>query len=66
MSAEEIIEQNKVLPSDALARLTKFVVESDDSSNPEDFKQRMADFATSRSVDLGIALKLKEAYQAKP
>jgi hypothetical protein len=42
MSAQDIIEQIKALPSGERARVTKFVVESDDSWIPEEFKQGMA------------------------
>jgi hypothetical protein len=56
MSAQEIIDQIKALPSDERARVTKFVVESDDSWIPEEFKQGMADIAAGRVVDLDTAL----------
>jgi predicted transcriptional regulator len=36
--------------------VTKFVVESDDSWIPEEFKQGMADIAAGRVVDLDTAL----------
>lgn len=61
MSALEIIEQIKALPSDERAQVTKFVVESDDSWVPEEFKQGMADIAAGRVVDLDTALN--EPYQ---
>ena len=57
MSAQEIIEQIKALPSHERAQVTKFVVESDDSWIPEEFKQGMADIAAGRVVDLDTALK---------
>jgi hypothetical protein len=56
MSALEIIEQIKALPSEERAQVAKFVVESDDSWVPEEFKQGMADIATGRVVDLDTAL----------
>jgi hypothetical protein len=56
MSAQEIIEQIKALPSDERAQVTKFVVESDDSWIPEEFKQGMADIAAGHVVDLDTAL----------
>lgn len=56
VSALEIIEQIKALPSDERAQVTKFVVESDDSWIPEEFKQGMADIAAGRVVDLDTAL----------
>jgi hypothetical protein len=56
MSAQDIIEQIKALPSDQRAQVTKFVVESDDSWIPEEFKQGMDDIAAGRVVDLDTAL----------
>jgi hypothetical protein len=56
MSARDIIEQIKALPSDERAKVTKFVVESDDSWIPEEFKQGMADIVAGRVVDLDTAL----------
>jgi hypothetical protein len=56
VSALDIIEKIKALPSDERAQVTKFVVESDDSWIPEEFKQGMADIAASRVVDLDTAL----------
>jgi predicted transcriptional regulator len=52
MSAQEIIEQIRALPSEKRARVTQFVLESDDSWIPEEFKQGMADIAAGRVVDL--------------
>jgi len=56
MSAKGIIEQIKALPLDQRAQVTKFVIESDDSWVPEEFKQGMADIAAGRVVDLDTAL----------
>jgi hypothetical protein len=56
VSAQDIIEQIKALPPDQRAKVTKFVVESDDSWIPEEFKQGMADLHAGRVVDLDIAL----------
>ena len=56
MSAQEIIEQIKALPPEERAQVTKYVVESDDSWIPEEFKQGMADIAAGRTVDLDTAL----------
>ena len=56
MSALEIIEQIKALPLDERAQVTKFVVESDDSWIPEEFKQGMTDIASGRVTDLDTAL----------
>jgi predicted transcriptional regulator len=56
VSAQDIIEQIKALPSDERAKVTKSVVESDDSWIPEEFKQGMADIAAGRVLDLDAAL----------
>jgi predicted transcriptional regulator len=56
MSAQEVIEQFKHLPPAERAQVAKFVVESDDSWIPEEFKQGMADIAAGRVVDLDTAL----------
>lgn len=56
MSAQEIIEQIRALPPDERAQVTKFVVESDDSWIPEEFRQGMADIAAGQVVDLDTAL----------
>jgi hypothetical protein len=56
MSAQEIIEQIKSLPAGERAKVAKFVVESDDSWIPEEFKQGMEDIAAGRVVDLDTAL----------
>ena len=56
MSAQEIIEQIKVLPASERAEVIKFVVENDDSWIPESFKQGMADAEAGRLVDLDAAL----------
>ena len=56
MSAQEVIEQFKHLPPAEHAQVAKFVVESDDSWIPEEFKQGMADIAAGRVVDLENAL----------
>jgi len=56
MSAQDIIEQIKALPSDERAQVIKYVVESDDSWIPEEFKEGMADIAAGRVVDLDTAL----------
>jgi hypothetical protein len=59
MSAQEIIEQIKASPSDDRARVTKFVVESDDSWIPAEFKQGMADIAAGRVLDLDMGLNVR-------
>ena len=56
MSASEVIEQIKHLPPAERAQVAKFVVESDDSWIPEEFKQGMADIAASRVMDLDAAM----------
>ena len=56
LSAQEIIEEFKALPPAERAQVAKFVVESDDSWIPEEFKQGMADIAAGRVVDLDTAL----------
>ena len=56
MSAKQIIEEIKALLPKERARVTKFVVESDDSWIPKSFKEGMADIAAGRSVDMETAL----------
>ena len=56
MSAQEVIEQIKHLPPAERAQVAKYVVESEDSWIPEEFKQGMADIAAGRVVDLDTAL----------
>ena len=56
MSAAEIIEQFKELPSAERAQVAKFVVEQDDSWIPESFKQGMADAEAGRFVDMETVL----------
>jgi predicted transcriptional regulator len=56
MSATEVIEQFKALPSSERAQVAKFVVENDDSWIPESLKQGMADAEAGRFVDLDTAL----------
>ena len=56
MSAQDIIEQIKALPSEERAQVIRFVVESNDSGIPEEFKQGMADIAAGRVVELDTAL----------
>jgi hypothetical protein len=57
VSAQEIIEQIKSLPPKDRAQVTKFVVDTDDSWIPEEFKEGMADIAAGRVVDLDAAMK---------
>ena len=56
VSAQELIEQFKALPPDERAEVSKFIVKSDDSWIPGDFKEGMADIAAGREVDLDTAL----------
>jgi predicted transcriptional regulator len=56
VSAQEIIEQIKVLPASERAQVVKYVVENDDSWIPESFKQGMADVEAGRLVELDTAL----------
>ena len=56
MSAREVIEQIKALPPNERAQVAKFVVESDDSWIPEEFKQGMADAAAGRFADMDTVL----------
>ena len=56
MSAQEIIEQFKALSPAERARVTKYVVEHDDSWIPESFKQGMADVEAGRFVDMETVL----------
>jgi predicted transcriptional regulator len=56
VSAREIIEQIKTLPAEERAEVAKFVVESDDSWIPAEFKEGMADIAAGRVVELDTAL----------
>jgi hypothetical protein len=52
MSAAEIIEQIKALPPEERAEVTKFVVETDDSWVPEDFKKSIEDLEAGRVFDM--------------
>jgi hypothetical protein len=52
MSAAEIIEQIRALPPEERAEVTKFVVETDDSWVPEDFKKSMEDLEAGRVFDM--------------
>src|SRR3989442_15576239 len=56
MSASELIEQFKALPTKERAQVAKFVVENDDSWIPESFKQGKADAEAGRFVDLDTTL----------
>ncbi len=56
MSAQEIIEQIKGLPATERAQVTRFVVESDNSWIPDEFKDAMKDLDAGRLVDMQTAL----------
>jgi hypothetical protein len=56
MSGKEVIELIKALPPAERAEVTRFVLQEDVSWIPESFKDRMADIAAGRVVDLDTAL----------
>jgi hypothetical protein len=56
MSAQEIIDQIKGLPTAERAEVTRFILQSDDSWIPEEFKQAMKDAGEERLVDMETAL----------
>jgi predicted transcriptional regulator len=56
MSAQEIIERIKELPPAERAQVTRFVVETDDSWIPDEFKDAMKDAEAGRFVDMETAL----------
>lgn len=56
MSAQEIIEQIKGLSPAERARVTRFVVDTDDSWIPDEFKEAMKDAEAGRLVDMETAL----------
>ena len=56
MSAKELIEQIKELPSRERAEVAKFVLEQDDSWIPDSFKQGMADAEAGRLADMETVL----------
>ena len=56
MSAQEVIEQFKGLPPEERAKVTKFVVDNDDSWIPDEFKEAMKDAEAGRFVDMEAAL----------
>lgn len=57
MSAQEIIEQIKQLSPVERAQVTRFVVETDDSWIPDEFKEAMRDAEAGRLVDMETALR---------
>ena len=56
MSAAEIIEQIKALSPEERVEVTKFVVETDDSWVPEDFKKSMEDLKAGRVFDMDLVM----------
>jgi hypothetical protein len=56
VGAQEIIEQNKLLPPPERAEVARFVVEQDDSWIPDEFKETMKDAEEGRCVDMETAL----------
>jgi len=57
MSAQEIIEQIKELAPAERAKVTRFVVDDDDSWIPDEFKEAMKDAEAGRFVDMETALR---------
>ena len=57
VSAQEIIERIKELPAADRAQVARFIVESDDSWIPDEFKQAMSDAEAGRLVDMETALR---------
>ena len=57
VSAQDVIEQFKSLPPQERAQVVKFIIETDESWIPDDFKQGMEDIATGRVVDLDTAFQ---------
>ena len=60
VSAQEIIEQIKVLPANERAQVAKFVMENDDSWIPESFKEGMADAEAGRFTEMETVLSGKK------
>ena len=56
MSAQEIIDQIKALPSEERAKIARFVMEADDSWVPESFREGMRAAGEGRLVDLETAM----------
>ena len=56
MNAQEIIEQIKELSPSERAQVTKFVVETDDSWIPDEFKEAMKDAEAGRFVNMETVL----------
>jgi hypothetical protein len=56
VGAQEIIEQNKLLPPPERAEVARFVVEQDDSWIPDEFKETMKDAEEGRCVDMETVL----------
>ena len=57
MSAQEIIEQIKQLSPGERAQVTRFVVDTDNSWIPDEFKEAMRDAEAGRLVDMETALR---------
>ena len=57
MSAQELIEQIKQLSPVERAQVTRFVVETDDSWIPDEFKEAMRDAEAGRLVETETALR---------
>ena len=59
VSAQQVIEEFKGLSPLERAKVTKFVVENDDSWIPDEFKQAMDDSRAKRFVEMETALNKK-------
>ena len=66
MSAAEIIEQIKALSPEQRAEVTKFVVETDDSWVPEDFKKSVEDLKAGRVFDMELVMSGAEPPPRAP
>jgi hypothetical protein len=56
MTAQALIKQFKALPPRERAKVTRFVVETDDSWIPKSFKRGMADAEAGRFADMETVL----------
>ena len=57
MSAQQVIEEFKALPSAERAQVAKFVVEHDDSWIPDEFKEAMKDAEACEQTELEMVLE---------
>ena len=56
MTAQALIKEFKALPAKERAKVTRFVVETDDSWIPESFKRGMADAKAGRFAEMETVL----------